>query len=829
MIALSLRQTLQEWRAGPLSAVFWALTITLAALTAVNVTSDRAQRALSAKAGELLGADLVISSRAVIDADIEQRALVSGLNSATTVSFPTAVFNDNDDSSLVAVKAVTTGYPLRGLLEISTEAYVTGTPTTDLPAAGEVWADARLLTDLDLQIGDSIAVGSASYILSNILTYEPDRSGGFTGLSPRLLLNIDDAERAGLLRSQSRATWRLLLSGDPENISQFQQSINDLPDINITTPQQTQAQSSNALEQTTRFLNLAAMCAVLLGAAGMLQAGRRYALAQQQPVALLRCFGLSWSEILRLKLWQLLWLLVAACSVGVLLGLTAQLLLSQQLASILSNSLPGIALQPIVETIIMGTMLLASLCLPRLLQLRHQPSLSILNEVDINTDRHWLLTYLPAFIILLVLTAWQLADTRLALIVLTGIIVLVVVLLLAVKALLWLVQQTRKLTSSAPRLAPWRLALSGLQRHQQSNTLHMAALGLALIALLVLGWVRNDMINQWQTSLAPGTPNRFLINIQPNQQEPLKELLTTNSITNLEFGPMAIARITHFNDIDASQWQTDTDQPGRRNGTVNISWRADLPPSNTLTEGEWFDPDNDELQVSLSADWAESLSLELGDNITFQIGSQTQTGVITSFRDVEWDSFNINFFILLNPTAVNHLDYQWIASFHLPDESSSLLRTVTTQFSNITIFDAEALVQRISKLLSRLVRALEIVFLFTLAAALVVLVNAVQSGLSERQRETALLRCLGVKQKTLQQAWWIENFLLGGLTGLLSVLIAATCTWWISREVLDINWQLQPWLVVIGLLVGLLLLPLTTWVISRRSFKIPPLLVLRSL
>lgn len=821
MLALSLRQTLREWRAGPLAAVFWALTITLAALTAVNITSDRAQRALDARAGELLAADVVVSSRERIADDIHRQAADLQLDTAETVGFPTVVFA-GDNSLLVSAKAVTDGYPLRGRLEVSDAPFQNGQAIETLPPPGEVWAESRLLTDLDVATGDTLAVGDQEYVLGKVLTYEPDRSGGFAGLAPRLLLRVEDAQRAGLLRSQSRATWRLLAAGERSAVTRFREALENTPGINITTPEQAQAQSGNALQQATRFLSLAALCAVLLGAAGMLQAGRRYALAQQQPVALLRCFGLSWREILGLKLWQLAWLALAACLTGITLGLLAQALLARQLASILTAQLPGIAWQPVLETALIGLLLLAALCLPRLLQLRHQPSLLILNEVNIDTGRRWLITYLPALITLLALCAWQLDNWVLAVIVLSGIAVLVLALLLTVRVILWLIRRLRGV--GTPEL---QLALSGLQRHQQSNTLHMAALGLALIALLVLGWVRSDMISQWQTSLAPDTPNRFLINIQPDQREPLQQMLRDGGVSNPEFGPMAIARITRINDVPAADWRPDADPPGRRDGTVNLSWRPDLPASNTLTAGEWFDASDEPVQISLSTNWAESLELGPGDRMTFQAGEQVINGVITSLREVEWDSFSINFFILLNPPAAENLNFQWITSFHLPEQSAGLLRQVANRFPNITIFDAQALIRQVADLLSKLIRALEIVFLFTLAAALVVLVNAVQSGLSERSRETAVLRCLGVKRHTLQRAWWLENLLLGGITGLLAVAVAGAVTWWISRDVLDVQWQLQPWLVTSGLMAGLILLPFTTWLVSRRSFNTAPLAVLR--
>jgi putative ABC transport system permease protein len=340
MLLLSLRQSWREAKAGPLAGIFWALVITIAVLTAVNTASDRARQALSMTASELLAADLVLSSRQPLAADYQQQAQAVGLATANTVTFNTVVFADTA-SSLVAAKAVSPEYPLRGSLRAARQRYSMGETTASGPANGEVWAEQRLFEQLNVDIGSMLQVGDQHYRLSQVLTLEPDRSGGFAGLSPRLLLSMDDARQAGLLRSQSRATWRLLLAGDKQVLRDLAEAVRKDPAISVSTPERAQAQSADAIAQTRTFLSIAALSAVFLGAAGMLLAMHQYRLRERQNVALWRSFGIAWPRIRLLMILRLFWLTMVAAVLGVLAGLLLQGVLSAQLAALLQINLPA--------------------------------------------------------------------------------------------------------------------------------------------------------------------------------------------------------------------------------------------------------------------------------------------------------------------------------------------------------------------------------------------------------------------------------------------------------------------------------------------------------
>jgi len=846
MLWLSLRQSWREAHAGPLAGIFWALVITIAVLTAVNSASDRARQALTLAASELLAADMVLSSRQPLAEQYQQQAQAVGLQTAETVSFNTVVFAA-DQSSLVAAKAVTDAYPLRGKLRSAEQLYETGDTLTKGPGNGEVWAEQRLLEQLDVQPGSLLQVGDQAYRLSRVLTLEPDRSGGFAGLSPRLLLSMEDARQAGLLRSQSRATWRLLLAGPTDALQQLAEMAADNTDVRVTTPQQAQAQSADAISQTRSFLSIAALSAVFLGAAGMLLAMQQYQQREQLNVALWRSFGVAWSRIRLLILLRLLWLTSVASGVGIVVGIMLQAVLSAQLAALMQVNLPALRMAPLITSFIIAAVLAGGLCLPPLLQLRRQSPMRILRATPGLHWRQLLWRYVPALGSLMLIAWWQLRDWQLTLWIL--LILMTLLLAMSVAAGLLLQLLGRRQHSGSP---VWRLVISSLLRHRHGNALHMAAISLALLALLLLGWLRNDLLQQWQNTLQPGTPNHFLINVQPAQKAALQTLLQQYQVNKLEFGPMAVARISRINDVAAAEWRPEADPPGRRDGTVNLSWRDSLPATNRLVSGDWFDPDSSQLQISLASDWADELDLQPGDSMTFTVGNESRQGTITSLREVDWDSFRINFFILINPAAATDLDYQYVANFYwsgtaqegtaqegMAQEGTAedsqpeaagrdnLLRAISTQFPNITVFDTNALVARVNDLFQQLTRALDSLFWFTLAAAVVVMLITVQSGQQIRRRETALLRCMGVDSGTLYRAWWLEQCLIGSIIGVLTALTAALATWWISSNLLQLDWQWQWSLLLTAVLSAALGVPLVNWLFSRSVVKTAPMRILQ--
>lgn len=825
-IRLAWRLWRRERSSGPLRTLLWSLVVATMALSAVMVFGQRLERALSAQAGELLAADLVLRSRQPLPDSVRLAASQLKLSQAETILFPTVIFA-GDDSLLVAVKAVTEGYPLRGQLRISDQAYGPDQATRLLPQPGQAWAEARLLRELGLQAGDEIEIGETTMTVARVLSYEPDRAGNFFGLSPRLLINLDDARGAGLLGEGARLNYRLLVAGPPGDLNRYRQNIEtELNEgIRVDSISDAEDRGNDALDQAQRFLSMAALTAVLLAAVAIWLSAERYAAAQRSGVALLRCMGETWRPILSTFLIKVMLTAMAALPIGLVLGFLSHLALIASLQNLTATELPAAGWQWLPFVGLYVVILTVSFALPQIWTLRHVPPRQVLHghEEHGQASRRWF-HYLPALAGLSALTLGQIGSPRLSVFLLGGSLVIIVALMLATLLVIKLVRKT------LPNIGPaWRYAIGSIARRGRSNALQTAAIGLGIAALLLLGVVRADLFATWQKSLPPQTPNRFLLNIQPDQVTGLSQLLTDAKVEKFDIEPLAVGKISTINGVVPNPRDyADPLAESRLSGTTNLSWREQFPNANTIIEGTWWHDDRSINQVSLANTLAQPLSLKIGDHIGFQIADVEIEAIITSIRDVEWDSFQVNFFILLNPQAATNIPHNNITSFHLPTSGDDVLRDIAHNYPNVSILDVEAILQRVRDIIAQVSRAAQVVFLFTLAAGVLVLITAIQAARGERRKEAAILRTLGANRRFVLNGWLLEYALMGAIAGSLAAVFAWVVGWLISGQLFNLTYSPKPGLFAFGMIIGISVVTLTGWLGNRRVLGESPVGVLRA-
>ncbi|MFW6340729.1 MAG: ABC transporter permease, partial [Wenzhouxiangella sp.] len=408
----------------------------------------------------------------------------------------------------------------------------------------------------------------------------------------------------------------------------------------------------------------------------------------------------------------------------------------------------------------------------------------------------------------------QLGDARLAAIVLGGSAALAVSLALAG----WLAMLGSGLLARRARAA-WRFGLAGLQRRRGGGIVQVTALGLGLMALLLLVVVRAELMEQWRGSLPPDTPDHFIINIQPDQVETARQALTEQGARNLQLGPMANANLVAING----------EQPPdhRMAGQVNVSWTDTLPPANEIVGGTFFSPQATG-EVSLAQMWAENLGVELGDELTFESGAMRFEATVTSIREVDWNSFNVNFFILLTPEAADLLPHQYIASFFLADPGQADLRAVTRQLPNLSIIDVGAIIERIGEIIDQVSRAAQVVFAFTLLAGLVVLLAALESTRDERRQESALIRTLGADNAMVRRGLLIEYGVMAMIAALLATVGSAVTGWLLAAEMFEFAYRPSPLLFALGFAASALLVIGSGWAGNRSVLATPPVRILRT-
>ncbi len=810
---LSARLLLRQGRSGALMILALGLIVATAALVAVGSFTDRVGRALERQAGEALAADLVVTAGERIPERFAAQARALGLEITEIISLSTALFV-GDESQLVDVKAVGDGYPLRGKVTLSDgQSQRSGRYT---PTPGSAWMDPRAQRALDAQVGDVAELGALALILSDLLTDEPDRAGGGFGFAPRLMIHLEDLLASELLGPGARARYRLLIAGEERPLREFRQWFAEQRQEGqrLVSVAETEDQTGLALTQARRFLGVAALTAVILAGVAILLSALRFARAQRDLVALLKTFGASSGRIMMALSLLLGYLVVAAILLGGMIGWAAQDLIANILAEGADNTLPPARFIPILNAGLFTLLLAGGFALPPLMSLRTVPTMRILNRsLDTRPGLSGLLWLLPVAGALAI-PVIQLGDLRLALIVLGGSAALAGLLALAG----WLALLASGRLARNARAA-WRFGLAGLQRRRAAGIVQITALGLGLMALLLLVVVRAELLEQWRGSLPAGTPDHFIINIQPAQVDAVRERLLGASAANLQLRPMANANLIAINSAPPPDH--------RMAGQVNVSWIDALPPANEIIAGTFFGP-GARGEVSLSRMWAENLGVGLGDRLSFESGARRFDAIVTSIREVDWNSFNVNFFILLSPDAGEFLPHQYVASFYLADADGADLRAVTRAFPNLSIIDVGAIIERVGAIIDQVSRAAQVVFGFTLLAGLVVLLAALEATRDERRQESALIRTLGADNHMVRRGLLIEYTAMALIAALLATLGSALTGWLLAAELFEFAYRPSPWLFLLGCVSATLLVVGSGWIGNRSVLSTPPVRILRS-
>ncbi|MCC8994995.1 MAG: FtsX-like permease family protein [Candidatus Contendobacter sp.] len=825
---MAIRALRRDWQSGELRVLAVALLIAVASVAAVGFFTDRIQQAMERKASELLGADLVIAAPDPLQPILIEEARRQGLQTAETLNFRSVVVV-GEITQLTEVKAVGPGYPLRGALQISDQPFAPPRTVTIIPNPGEVWLDERLLQTLNLQVGDPVDFGSHRFRISQVLAYEPDRAGDLFSLAPRLLLNLADIPATGLVQRGSRVDHRLLLAGQPATLAAFKAWAT--PRLKIGEKLQgvrdARAELRSALERAQRFLNLAALVSVILAGVGVAIAARRFAGRHWDSVAILRCVGATQGLIIRLFALELLALAGVAGIIGLTAGYFAQSGLSVLLGQLVSSTdLPLPSWQPVLPALATGFITLLGFGLPPLLRLREVPPLRVLRRDLGPVDSRLLALYGPAVLATMALLVWQAGEARLALYVCAGVAGTVLALALAAWGLVKALSLLRGRVGVA-----WRFGLANIARRGAGSAVQVVAFGLGLMALLMLTLVRTDLLSSWRDSLPANAPNHFLINIQSSEVNGIKIFLSERGLDQVELFPMVRGRLTGINDRPVKP--DDYENPRAKRlveREFNLSWADRLQNDNQIVVGRWWSADQRGQGIaSVEKDLAKDLGIALNDTLRFQIAGQTLTARVASLRSVEWDSFRANFFVLFPSEVLENYPATWITSFHLPPGQKPLLADLVRQYPSVTVLDVEALMTKVREIVDRVIVAVEYVFLFSLAAGLVVLYAAIQATQDERRFESAVLRTLGAQRAVVRRSLLAEFATLGLLAGVLAAGAATVIGYILATQVFDFSYHGNPWIWLLGGGAGVVGVGLAGLIGASSALNQPPWRALREL
>ena len=828
---LAWRTLWRDLRAGELRLLLLAVTLAVAALTSVGFFADRLQGGLKRDAAQLLGGDVVVASDTPTPPAFAARAQALGMQTVSTMGFPTmarASDAQGGAAKLVALKSVQAGYPLRGSLTVATGSGTPGQKTRDIPAPGEVWVDAPLLEALGLRVGDALLLGDAQLRIARTIVTEPDRGNGFMSFAPRAMLNAADMAATGLVQPASRITYRLAVAGPVKAVAQFdawaRQAAEDpaLHGLRVESLESGNPGMQQTLERAQKFLNLVALLAALLSAVAVALAARSFAASHLDASAMLRVLGQSQRTIALSYTTEFALVGLFASTLGVALGYAVHYVFVLLLAGLVSAALPAASLWPALLGLGVGMTLLLAFGLPPVLQLAQVPPLRVMRR-DVGALRPASLAVLAlgvvGFAALLLVVS---RDLKLGLIAVGGFAAAVALFaLLGWGAVALLRKSVHEAT--APR---WMvLATRQIAARPAYAVVQISSLAVGLLALVLLVLLRTDLISSWRQATPANAPNRFVINIQPDQSDAFQQVLKKAGVRDYDWYPMIRGRLVAINGAPVTP-ESYTDDRAQRlvEREFNLSTAAEQPPHNALVAGSWTTQQQG--TISLEDGLATTLGLKLGDTLRFDIGGIQNDARITSLRKVDWGSLRANFFAMY---PVDHLDgvaVSYLAAYRAP-EVAGFDNALVRQFPNITNVDMGATLAQVQGVLDQVIRAVEFLFAFTLAAGLVVLFAAVTATREERAREFAIMRALGARASLLRQVQRAELVGVGLLAGFLASCVAVAVGWALARYVFDFTWTASLWVPLVGALAGAVLALAAGWWGLRSVLGRPVMTTLR--
>lgn len=827
VILLAVRLLRRDLRSGALRLLMLSLLIAVAAVSSVGFFTDRIDRAMTRQAGDLLAADLVLWDRKPLPEIFARQAALEGLRSTNTVSFRTVVMAGNERTVLAEVKAVEEAYPLRGELKVSDEAYGVGEVIDTIPAAGEAWVESRLLSDLQIVLGNQVTVGDKLLKVSRVIIQEPDRGGSLWQLGPRILLNSQDLEHTGLLGPLSLVGYRLLLSGEASVLQRYKNWAEPLLSggISIQDVENARPEIRSSLERARQFLGLAVIVTVLLAGGAIASAARYFSERQADASAIMKSLGATQQLISRLYLLRLMALAFITGLVGCGIGFVVQLGLAFMLQGWFLKQLPAPGFAPLLAGMLTGMVVLLGFAWPPIVRLKTVSPLRVFRrDLDPPPLSAWLI-FAAGLVAIILVMIWQAQNAKMALIVLGGIgAVLVSSALLALGLL--------KVLARLPRYgSALRFGLANVLRRRHASLLQLVTFSMSIMAILLLTLVRLDLLDSWRAKIPSNSPNQFLINIQPEERSGLSVYFEENGLPAPPYSPVVVARLAAINGVGVSsrddheaeraKWLLERDQ--------RLSYVDHLPASNTLLEGRFWQAGGEEdVQWSLEESFATELDLKMGDSLVFKVAEREVEAMVGSIRKVVWDSMDVNFFVLGSPELLVDYPATYLSSFYLPETNTGFIPGLIRAFPGITVLDVRAILQQLRLIMERAVLAIEYIFTFTLLACLLVLYTAIYTGRDVRRKEVALLRTLGSSRKQVLAGFTVEFLMLGLLSGFMGALMAGVTAYYLSIEVFELDYRFNAVLVFAGVLGGAISITAAGLLGIVRLISVSPIQVLNS-
>ncbi len=830
MFKMAIKNFRRDWKAGEVKVLFFALIVAVAAMTAISVITDRIQRAMGEQASEFLGADYVISS----PREIPQEWLLEAQNNnliAATGKNASTVISRGDKFQLVSVRVVDDFYPLKGELEIADAPFEAGKKVQAKPDQGKLWVEPRVLSLLESKVGDIIEFGNTELIISGVVVSGPGQASEVFNVAPGIIINNDDLAAADILGPGSRVNNQMLLAGEEAAREAYIKWLK--PQLNetqrITGGKEGTPALQASLSRAESFLRLASLVSVILAGVAIAVAAGRFSRRHYDYAAIYRCLGMRIRQVHQLYLWQLALIGFIGVALGVAIGLAIQQLIIWQFANVLPQPMVSIGLVPIIVSAFSGLVVLLGFALPSFFQIAKVPPLRVLRKELMPLAVSGWIIYALAIGSMAVLMWWQSGSWLLV-----GILLIVsIIAFIVIRLFAWLIFKIGIwLGKRSPTSV--RFGLGQLKRYPAYTISQITAFGLAFMIMLSTYLIRTELLTEWQNQMPADAPNHFLINVQDYEVKALDKILQKNSVETSGIYPMVRGRVTRLNGQLANEVLSKEEYQQARalRRELNLTWMKDLPAANKVVEGDWwqqedesFDPNA--VKISISTEIQNMMKVKIGDKLSFDIGGLSVEGQIANVREIQWDSFQPNFFVIFEPQGLKDFPASYITSFNIAKSQKPMLNQILEQMPTVTIIELDKIMEQVQKILDQVTLAVEFIMLFVLLAGIAVLYAVLQANREERILSATLLKTLGAKSPFIRSGLIAELALLGIFSGLLAVICSELMVSSLYINVLDLT--AKPhfifWLIVP--LAAAIFISIVGWFGIKSILKQPAYQVLR--
>mgnify|MGYP001157433234 CR=1 FL=1 len=813
-----LRKFWFDLTSGDLVILFASMVLAVTAISGVSFLGDRLQSSIKQQASVVLAADATLRSTSPLPQAYLKQAEGQGLKTAETISFLSMALA-NENNLLSSIKATTSNYPLRGELKLTDFNQQEFNIEIGSPKPGYVWVEPKLAEEFNLKQNSELIIGNATFIVEAILTNFPDRNVGFLAFSPTIIVNMDDLEKMQVIQTGSRVVYRQLFSGSENNIASFVGSLENLDEeVRVQRIDDIGDQLGRTIDRSTRFFNLAGLFTILIAAISSMIAARRYATRHLLNTTLMKVFGASKKFILSSQISQLLLMIVLATSVGLMLGYLLQSILITVLSDLIANDLPPPSLKPIWIGLLTSFSLVFAATAPYLKLLGQAEPIRILRNdfaFDVETN---IGIYSLAGITLTVFLLILLEDITLVISILVGMAILIAVLSLLGYSIVWLLSKYIDVSGSG-----WRLGLKNISRRKNESVLQIVVFGLSLTFLMALTETRTDLIESWKETLREDTPNYFFFNIQDYQTEDINSFFDERMSQPITFTPLIRGRLLDVTSANGEPVNAES----MIEREANLTWFSSLPENNLVIEGEWWSENDPVASVSIDKGIATSMNLAIGDRLNFTAGGTNFEATVSSFREVQWESFAPNFFFILSPSLGKDLPQSFITSLNIPTDSD-IADDFISRFPTVTSVDLEAALGQIRSIVNSASLAVQAIFILSLFAGILTLVAAIFSSVDQRKKETAVIHTMGATRSKIFATVAAEFLGLGILSGLTAVLAAMIFSGFLSTQIFELSYTPNLPIFFVGFAVGVSSITIAGMLAVRQAIYSPAILTLRN-